>query len=76
MREAAIRREAVTAAAQEMKENQADNGAIGACVICFEKKADMMSDVCNRITVCHSCSQHMIVCPHCDQNTTFTQVFY
>lgn len=77
MREAAIRREAVTAAAQEMFNN--DGGAAagaGTCVICFEKKAEMMSDVCHRITVCNNCSEHMIVCPHCDQHTTFTKVFF
>lgn len=82
MREAAIRREAVTAVAQEMRETQVNNdGGAGAadgagtCVICFEKKAEMMSDVCHRITVCSDCSEHMITCPHCDQKTTFTKVF-
>jgi hypothetical protein len=46
------------------------------CVICYDSIADMMSTVCNRITACNNCSRHMNVCPHCDQRTTFTKVFY
>ena len=74
MREAAIRREALAAAQQAMEEQVNNEG--GACVICYDRTANMMSDVCHRITACKSCSEHMIVCPHCDQQTTFTEVFF